>query len=78
MKHIIMPKTGLTAETGKIAKWYRGEGDSFVKGEILLDVETDKAVVQVEARFNGKISRILVQEGERAAVSAPLAEAEEG
>ena len=46
---IVMPALEMAQETGKIVSWLKKEGDTVSKGEILLEVETDKAVVEVEA-----------------------------
>ncbi|MEM1990623.1 MAG: dihydrolipoamide acetyltransferase family protein [Candidatus Bathyarchaeia archaeon] len=61
---IIMPKLGQTMEKGKILRWLKKEGERVERGETLLEVETDKAVLEVEARGSGILKRILAQEGE--------------
>ncbi|MBS7634024.1 2-oxo acid dehydrogenase subunit E2 [Candidatus Bathyarchaeota archaeon] len=61
---IIMPKLGQTMEKGKILRWLKREGERVERGETLLEVETDKAVLEVEARGSGILRRILAQEGE--------------
>ncbi len=61
---IIMPKLGQTMERGKILRWLKKEGERVEKGETLLEVETDKAVLEVEARGSGILRRRLAQEGE--------------
>jgi len=60
MKKIIMPKLGLTMEEGTILHWHVSEGESIRKGEILFEVETDKAVNEVEATNSGKLGKIVV------------------
>jgi len=76
MQHIVMPRLGLTMESGDIVQWRKREGESFEEGEIILEVDTDKVTTEVPAPFTGKLVKILVQEGESADVSAPIAEAE--
>ncbi|MEM1582629.1 MAG: dihydrolipoamide acetyltransferase family protein [Candidatus Bathyarchaeia archaeon] len=61
---IIMPKLGQTMEKGKILRWLKKEGERVERGETLLEVETDKAVLEVEARGSGILKKILAQEGE--------------
>jgi pyruvate dehydrogenase E2 component (dihydrolipoamide acetyltransferase) len=68
MQSIIMPKLGLTMEEGTILQWLRKAGDTVEKGDPLFEVETDKAVNEIEAPCSGTIGKILVQEGETAAV----------
>ncbi|MDR5709226.1 MAG: dihydrolipoamide acetyltransferase family protein [Armatimonadota bacterium] len=62
-KEVIMPALGLAQETGKILKWLRREGQEVRQGEPLLEVETDKANVEIEAPASGVLGRILVSEG---------------
>ena len=50
---IVIPRLGLTMETGTLADWYRGEGEAVTKGELLFTVETDKALQEVEAPVDG-------------------------
>ena len=76
MKQIVMPRLGLTMESGDIVRWCKKEGESFAEGEILLEVDTDKVTSEVPAPFTGKLIKILVREGESAVVTDPIAEAE--
>ena len=71
-KEILMPKMGMTMETGTIVKWYVNEGDHVEKGDLVLSVETDKAVLDVEAFEDGTILKILTKEGESAPVLTPI------
>jgi len=59
-----MPKLGETMEKGKIVKWLKSEGERVERGEPLLEIETDKATLEVEARGSGILKKILAQEGE--------------
>ena len=60
---IVMPALEMAQETGKVVSWRRREGQQVVKGEPLLEVETDKAVVEVESPGDGILSAISAQEG---------------
>jgi pyruvate dehydrogenase E2 component (dihydrolipoamide acetyltransferase) len=60
-------------EEGTILKWFKEEGDYVQKGETLFEVETDKAVMEVEAFSSGVLSSILVQAGEKVSVGTPIA-----
>lgn len=60
---VILPKWGLTMETGILAKWHKQEGDSVTQGEVIADVETEKIVSELEAPVNGVIAKIMVAEG---------------
>jgi len=68
---IIMPKMGQTMEKGKIIKWLKKEGEEVQKGEPLLEIETDKTTIEVEARDSG-IVRILAQEGEEVPIATTI------
>ncbi|MDH7488661.1 MAG: dihydrolipoamide acetyltransferase family protein [Anaerolineae bacterium] len=70
---ITMPQLGLTMERGKVVKWLVGVGDTVERGQPIFEVETDKAIVTVEAQQSGKVARILVAEGEEAPVGAAVA-----
>ncbi len=63
-KELIMPALGMVQETGKVLRWLRAEGDPVVEGEPLLEVETDKANVEVEAPASGTLARLLAREGD--------------
>ena len=60
---ILMPALSPTMEKGKLAKWLKAEGDEVKSGDILAEIETDKATMEVEAVDEGKLARILVPEG---------------
>ncbi len=62
-KEVIMPALGMAQETGKVLRWLRGEGQEVRQGEPLLEVETDKANVEIEAPASGVLARILASEG---------------
>ena len=70
---IIMPRLGLTMEEGTVVRWLAAEGEHVVQGAPLLEVETDKVVVEVEAPAFGVLRAIRVRAGEKAPVGALLA-----
>jgi len=72
-EEITMPKLSDTMEEGTLLKWFKKEGDYVQQGEALFEVETDKAVMEVESFVSGILSQILVQEGEKAPVGTPIA-----
>ncbi len=60
---VIMPKLSDAMETGKVIKWIKKEGDSVKGGDVIAEVETDKANVEIEAFGSGVLRKILVGEG---------------
>jgi pyruvate dehydrogenase E2 component (dihydrolipoamide acetyltransferase) len=68
-----IPKVGLVMEEVRVVRWLKGVGDVVVAGEPLLEVETEKAVVEIEAAATGRLSQILVQTDSRAAVGDQVA-----
>jgi pyruvate dehydrogenase E2 component (dihydrolipoamide acetyltransferase) len=71
---ILMPALSPTMEEGTLAKWLKKEGDSVKAGDILAEIETDKATMEFEAVDEGILGRILVGEGtEGVRVNAPIA-----
>src|ERR671910_926136 len=70
---VVMPKLSEAMETGKIIKWLKKEGDRVNGGDILAEVETDKADVEMEAFGAGVLRKILVAEGDRAPVGTLIA-----
>ena len=71
---ILMPALSPTMEEGKLAKWLVKEGDEVAPGDVIAEIETDKATMEVEAVDEGRVGRILVEEGtEGVKVNAPIA-----
>src|SRR6185369_12228429 len=71
---ILMPALSPTMEEGKLAKWHVKVGDSVKSGDIIAEIETDKATMEVEAVDEGVVSKILVPEGtEGVKVNATIA-----
>ncbi|MHC2107551.1 pyruvate dehydrogenase complex E1 component subunit beta [Methylobacterium sp. CM6246] len=71
---ILMPALSPTMEEGKLAKWLKKEGDPVKSGDVLAEIETDKATMEVEAIDEGVLAKILIAEGtEGVAVNTPIA-----
>jgi pyruvate dehydrogenase E1 component beta subunit len=71
---ILMPALSPTMTEGNLAKWLKKEGDKVAAGDVIAEIETDKATMEVEAVDEGTLARILVPEGtEGVAVNAPIA-----
>src|ERR1700675_3968487 len=71
---ILMPALSPTMEEGKLAKWLVKEGDQVRSGDLLAEIETDKATMEFEAVDEGRIGKILIPEGtEGVKVNAPIA-----
>jgi pyruvate dehydrogenase E2 component (dihydrolipoamide acetyltransferase) len=70
---VVMPALELTQETGKLVSWRKKEGEAVSKGETLLEVETDKAVVEVEALADGFLAGVKAQEGDVVPVGRTIA-----
>ena len=71
---ILMPALSPTMTEGKLAKWLKAVGDDVKAGDVIAEIETDKATMEVEAVDEGKISAILIAEGtEGVAVNTPIA-----
>src|SRR5712664_2093531 len=70
---VIMPALGMAQETGTVVQWKKRAGDRVVKGEPLLEVETDKAVVEVESPASGTLASISAEAGAEVPVGTPIA-----
>lgn len=70
---ILMPKAGQSVEEGVIVKWHAKPGAIIKKGEIIFEIETDKATIEVEAPDAGRLARIVVVEGASSPVLQPVA-----
>jgi pyruvate dehydrogenase E2 component (dihydrolipoamide acetyltransferase) len=73
MHSIIMPKAGQTMEEGLVLRWLKHEGQPVESGEIVLEIETDKAVIEVPSEQAGVLRKILIAEGQRVPVMTALA-----
>src|SRR6185369_3487378 len=70
---VVMPALEMAQETGKIVTWVKKEGDAVTKGEIILEVETNKAVVEIEATADGVLAGVKSQEGDVVPVGTTIA-----
>ena len=74
MRHtIILPDLGQTTSEAKILKWHKKPGDLLSMGDALVEVETDKATMDVEAYIGGYLRATLVEEGQMATAKEPIA-----
>ncbi|MGB9661477.1 MAG: dihydrolipoamide acetyltransferase family protein [Moorellaceae bacterium] len=60
---VLMPKLGLTMKQGKVGKWFKKEGEAVKKGEVIVEIITDKIIAKVEAKADGLLRKILVSQG---------------
>jgi pyruvate dehydrogenase E2 component (dihydrolipoamide acetyltransferase) len=72
-EEVVMPRLSDTMERGTIARWLVAEGDPVHEGDVLAEIETDKATMELNAYSEGVLLRILVQDGEAAELGAPIA-----
>lgn len=70
---VVLPALSAGMEDAVIARWLKAEGDAVKKGDLIAEVETDKATMELEAEADGRIGRILVQDGKRAEVNQVIA-----
>jgi pyruvate dehydrogenase E2 component (dihydrolipoyllysine-residue acetyltransferase) len=72
-EELTMPRLSDTMEEGRIGRWLKREGDSFREGDVIAEIETDKATMEFQAYDAGTVLRIIVDDGETAALGAPIA-----
>src|SRR5579864_9030282 len=71
---VLMPALSPTMTEGKIARWVKSEGEEVRAGDVLAEIETDKATMEVEAVDEGVLAKIVIPEGtEHVAVNTPIA-----
>jgi pyruvate dehydrogenase E2 component (dihydrolipoyllysine-residue acetyltransferase) len=70
---VIMPALGMAQETGKVLRWLKAEGDEVAKGEPLMEVETDKVTVEIEAPTDGLLAGLRAAEGAEVPVGQAVA-----
>jgi pyruvate dehydrogenase E2 component (dihydrolipoamide acetyltransferase) len=70
---VIMPMLGMAQETGKVVRWLKAEGDAVAKAEPLMEVETDKVTVEIEAPAAGTLAGVTASEGEDVPVGRVIA-----
>ncbi len=73
LQRIILPQLGQTMEEGTIEKWHKKEGDPVKKGEILYDLGTDKATLEVESFAEGTLRKVLAADGDTVPVNTLIA-----
>jgi len=71
--HIIMPALGVAQQTGTLLKWLKQEGQSVSKGEPVMEIETDKATVEIEAPATGILTQVMAQPGDEVPVGTRIA-----
>ena len=76
MKNIILPRLGETMEEGTIIKWLIAENDNFTRGQIIVEIESDKTTVELPALQDGVLKKILKNNGEIAKVDDVIAKFE--
>ena len=72
-EELVMPRLSDTMERGTIARWVKQEGDAFTNGDVLAEIETDKALMELNAYDDGVLLKILVPDGGEAELGAPIA-----
>src|SRR5690348_641563 len=70
---VVMPALEMAQETGKLISWLKKEGETVAKGEPLLEVETDKAVMEIESPGDGVLAGVKVQPGAEVPVGRTIA-----
>src|SRR5262245_23963103 len=75
---VIMPALGMTQETGTVLQWHKAEGQPVVKGEILVEIETDKTTFEMESPATGILGRISAAAGQEVPVGVMIGEIQEG
>src|SRR5580765_6924649 len=71
---VLMPALSPTMTEGKIARWVKSEGDTVRAGDVLAEIETDKATMEVEAVDEGVLAKIVIPEGtDHVLVNTPIA-----
>src|SRR6266851_7538307 len=70
---VVMPALEMAQETGKLISWLKKEGESVAKGEPLLEIETDKAVMEIESPGDGVLAGVKIQAGAEVPVGQTIA-----
>ena len=71
---LTLPRISVTHQESKIIEWFKKEGDKVSAGEPLLEVETEKTTMEIEAQVSGVLTKILAPAGTTVPVTAPIAE----
>ena len=78
MPDVLMPRLSDTMQEGLLSRWLKSEGDVVHRGDILAEIETDKATMELEAYDDGVLQRLLVTEGTTVPIGAPIAVISDG
>src|SRR5438105_12315685 len=73
-EQVVMPRLSDTMTEGRVSKWLKQPGDDVKKGEPIVEIETDKANIELEAYASGKLARIILNEGQTAPVGDLIGE----
>src|SRR5436305_8772261 len=76
MAELTMPKMGDAMEEGTVLRWLKSEGDAIQEEEPIAEIQTEKATIEVPSYVAGKLTRILVPEGQTVPVGTPIAQYE--
>ena len=70
---VVMPQMGYDMREGTVVRWRKREGEEVSRGDVIAEIETDKATVEMEAYSNGVLARIVVEEGKTVPVGELIA-----
>ena len=70
---VILPKVDMDMESGQISRWYAKDGDAVTKGQVLFEIETDKAAMEVDAPSSGILRNVTAAEGTTVPVGQAVA-----
>jgi pyruvate/2-oxoglutarate dehydrogenase complex dihydrolipoamide acyltransferase (E2) component len=74
VRPVLFPAIGVTMAEGTLTAWLKQEGDSVAAGDIVAEMETDKATLEIESPVAGVVARLLVAEGDSVEPGHPIAE----
>lgn len=73
MANVTMPQLGFDMQEGTLVRWLKQPGDTVERGEPIAEVETDKAVIEIESFYSGVLTKLLIEEGATVPVGTPIA-----
>lgn len=74
---VFMPKFGMTMQEGEIIKWVKKEGEMVNKGDVIVEIMSDKITNNLEAQVSGTLETIIIKEGETTAIGSVIAKIKE-